>query len=81
MTSRISPAAPSAPSLRAGGGPRRRPLTKFRTIGETADLLNVSTRTVRRFIDSGALPAHRFGRLVRISEDDISAFLAANRGL
>jgi excisionase family DNA binding protein len=62
----------------AGAGTRIRPLTRLRTINETAEILNVSPRTVRRFIDCGALPVHRFGRAVRISDADIAAFLAAN---
>jgi excisionase family DNA binding protein len=41
--------------------------------------LNISSRTVRRLAASGALPVHRFGRLVRIADVDIAAFLAANR--
>jgi excisionase family DNA binding protein len=59
---------------------RGRPLTKLRTIDETAELLNVSPRTVRRLIDSGALQVHRFGRLVRIADGDIATLLAENRG-
>jgi excisionase family DNA binding protein len=57
----------------------RRPVTQLRTIDETAELLNISPRTVRRYVDSGELPVHRFGRSVRISNDDIAAFLAASR--
>ena len=60
-------------------GMRVRPVTKLRTIDETADLLAVSPRTVRRLIDSGALPAHHLRRLIRISDDDIAALLAATR--
>jgi excisionase family DNA binding protein len=41
--------------------------------------LNVSPRTVRRAIESGALPVHRFGRLVRISDADLQAFLDETR--
>jgi excisionase family DNA binding protein len=63
------------------GAPPVRPVTRLRTIEETAELFNTSTRTVRRLIASGALPVHRLGRSVRISEADISAFLAANRSL
>jgi excisionase family DNA binding protein len=63
------------------GTARVRPVTKLRTIDETADLFNTSTRTVRRLIDSGALPVHRLGRSVRISDADIAAFLAANRSV
>jgi excisionase family DNA binding protein len=58
---------------------RGRPLTQLRTIAETAQLLNVSPRTVRRLIVSGALPAHRFGRLVRIADGGIAVLLFANR--
>jgi excisionase family DNA binding protein len=64
----------TAPAL--NGGNRGRPLTKLRTIAETAEVLNLSPRTVRRLIDSGALPVHRFGRLVRIAEGDIAAQIA-----
>lgn len=63
-----------------GTGTRSRP-QKLRTIDETAELFNTSTRTVRRLIDSGALPAHRLGRCVRISDLDIAVFLAANRSV
>jgi excisionase family DNA binding protein len=34
---------------------------------------------VRRLIDSGALRELRFGRLVRISDDDIAVLLAKSR--
>jgi excisionase family DNA binding protein len=60
-------------------GLRGQPLGKLRTLDETADILNASTRTVRRLIDSGALPVHRFGRLVRIADADIALLLAASR--
>ena len=56
--------------------PRARPVTRFRTIAETAEILNVSQRTVRRLIQSGELRAHRIRGLVRISDADIAAYLA-----
>ena len=59
--------------------PDGRPLTKLRTIEESAELLNVSPRTVRRLIASGALQVHRFGRLVRVADADIAVLLAASR--
>jgi excisionase family DNA binding protein len=63
-------------------GTAGRPVTKLRTIDETAELLNVSPRTVRRLIESGALPVHRLpGRLVRIADADLAAFLAASRSV
>ena len=52
---------------------------KFFTIAEIAERLGVSTRTVRRWIRSGDLVAHRFGGIVRISEKDLRAFLALHR--
>jgi excisionase family DNA binding protein len=63
------------------GTARVSPAPKLRTIEETAELFNTSTRTVRRLIDSGALPVHRLRRSVRIADTDIAAFLAANRSI
>lgn len=52
----------------------------FLTIADVAERLNVSTKTVARRINSGDLPAHRFGpRTVRISESDLKAFAALRR--
>jgi excisionase family DNA binding protein len=51
----------------------------MRTIDETAEMINVSSRTVRRLIDSGKLAVHRFGRSVRISEIDLAQLIAASR--
>jgi excisionase family DNA binding protein len=53
--------------------------TKFYTIEQIADCAEVSTRTVRRWIEKGWLVAHRINGLVRISEPDFLAFLAAHR--
>jgi excisionase family DNA binding protein len=52
---------------------------KFYTIAQIAELLEVSTRTVRRWIARGALAVHRIGNLVRISEADLRSFLARSR--
>ena len=75
-----SPASKAASRITATGT-RGRPLTKLRTINETAELLNTSSRTVRRLIEFGALPVHRIGRSVRISDADIGSFLAVNRSV
>lgn len=56
----------------------RRPLL---TINETADVLNVSPRTVRREIDRGALPIVRIGRSIRIQPADIDALIAKGRSI
>jgi excisionase family DNA binding protein len=69
--------APAARTVTGHG----RPASRLRTIQQTAELLNVSPRTVRRLIESGALPVHRLGRLVRIGDADLAAFLAASRSV
>ena len=43
--------------------------------GEAAKRLGVTTRTLYRFIDEGQLPAYRFGRVIRLKEDDIAGFI------
>jgi excisionase family DNA binding protein len=53
--------------------------TKFYTIRQVADCVGASERTVRRWIEDGLLIAHALGGLVRISEADFQAFLAAHR--
>jgi excisionase family DNA binding protein len=64
-----------------GTGPQRgRRAPRFFTIADIADCLDVSTRTVRRWIKSGDLGAHHMGAIVRVSEADFLAFLALRRG-
>ena len=66
---------------RPRGRPKRSPARgiSFYTVPEVAQHLGVSTRTVRRWIKERQLVAHHFGRAVRISEQDLRAFLAARR--
>jgi excisionase family DNA binding protein len=56
------------------------PPAKFYTIAQVAELVEVSTRTVRRWIAEGLLVAHRIKGLVRISDADFQTFLASYRG-
>jgi excisionase family DNA binding protein len=53
---------------------------KFYTIAQVAEFVEVSTRTVRRWIAEGLLVAHRINGLVRISDADFQTFLAGHRG-
>ena len=46
---------------------------------QAAALLGLSTRTVRRLIETNELHAHWFGRSVRISQDDLNTFIAKSR--
>jgi excisionase family DNA binding protein len=52
---------------------------RFYSIDAVAELLGVSTKTVRRWIAAGDLPVHRLGRQLRISEADLAAFIALRR--
>ncbi len=51
------------------------PLPAFYSVTETAKLLKVCPRTVRRWIEKGALTAHRFGRQTRITDSDLMTFI------
>ncbi len=45
------------------------------SVTETAKLLKVCPRTVRRWIEKGDLTAHRFGRQIRITDSDLVTFI------
>jgi excisionase family DNA binding protein len=42
---------------------------------ETARRLGITPRTLYRFIDDGQLPAYRFGRVIRLKESEVDAFI------
>jgi excisionase family DNA binding protein len=73
MTRRIS-RVPKRP----GAGPSGRSVTGLHTIEDTAEILNLSRRTVARLIKTRALRVHRFGRAVRITDEAIQELLAAS---
>ena len=54
-------------------------LPRLLTISEVAVRLRICTKTVRRWIDGGDLHAYRIGRQLRVSEEDLSAFMAQTR--
>ena len=49
---------------------------RYLSIAEVADLVGVSTNTVRTWCTDG-LPAHQVGRVVRIKRSDLERFLDA----
>ncbi len=55
--------------------PGTSPLPALYSVTETAKLLKVSPRTVRRWIEKGNLTAHRFGRQIRITDSDLVTFI------
>jgi excisionase family DNA binding protein len=52
---------------------------RFFTIPQVAERLNVSTRTIRRWIANDALVVHRFEGVVRLAESDLKLFFAQHR--
>ena len=48
-------------------------------IAQVATILAVSTKTVRRLIERGQLHFHRIGGSVRVSPEDLRAYINAAR--
>jgi excisionase family DNA binding protein len=44
-----------------------------------ADRLGVSLRTLYKFIDEGLVPAYKFGRVIRLKEDEVDRFIDSSR--
>jgi excisionase family DNA binding protein len=63
------------PDQRRGGTT----LPRYHAIKTVADALDVSPRTIRRWIADGDLTVHRVNGVVRIAEADLRAFLALHR--
>lgn len=56
-------------------------MTPFYTVAQIAGLLGISQDSVRRAVARGTLPAHRFGRAIRIQADDLERYLSTRRYL
>jgi excisionase family DNA binding protein len=52
---------------------------QLKDVGSVARRLGVSTKSVRRAIAAGDLTAHRLGRLLRVADSDLEAYLARRR--
>lgn len=46
---------------------------------DAANKLGITTRTLYRLIDDGQLPAHKFGRVIRLKDADIDVFIDQSR--
>ena len=46
---------------------------------EAARRLGIQTRTLYRLIDGGQIPAYRFGRVIRLQEAEVAAFIDQSR--
>lgn len=49
---------------------------EYLTVAEAAKLLKISTRTLRRHIKAGLLPARRLGKVYRLKRSDLDRALA-----
>ena len=66
-------------SERPPGGDRGDPVPCLLSVATVADRLDVSAKTVRRWIAASELRIHRLGRSVRIGETDLRQFLEDHR--
>jgi excisionase family DNA binding protein len=46
---------------------------------EACERLGVTLRTLYRFIDQGDLPAYKMGRVIRLKEEEVDAFIEQTR--
>lgn len=52
---------------------------RWLSTAEAADRLGITSRTLYRLIDAGKLPAYRIGRVIRLQEAEVDAFVQASR--
>jgi excisionase family DNA binding protein len=55
------------------------PGERFLSVAEVAKRLGVAEKTARRVIARGDLPAHRVGKLIRVSEHTLTAYVTRAR--
>jgi excisionase family DNA binding protein len=46
---------------------------------EASERLGITLRSLYRFIDEGDLAAYKFGRVIRLKEDDVSRYIESCR--
>lgn len=52
---------------------------RWLSTAEAAKQLGITSRTLYRLIDEGHLVAYRIGRVIRLQEADVEAFIEASR--
>lgn len=67
--------ADQADPKRTAAGPE----TPFLNVGEAAEYLTVSTRTLRRYVAEGRLAYYRVGRELRFKRADLDRYLESLR--
>lgn len=49
-----------------------------KTVKQASEKLGVCTKTIRRRINDGSLPAYRVGKALRIKDEDIDTYIQQN---
>ncbi len=52
---------------------------RWLSTADAAKRLGVSLRTLYKFIDEGHVAAYKFGRVIRLQEHEVDAFIAGSR--
>lgn len=52
---------------------------RWLSTAEAAKYLGITPRTLYRFIDEGQIAGYRFGRVIRLKQDDVDLFIEASR--
>jgi len=52
---------------------------RWLSTNEAASRLGVSLRTLYKFIDEGQLPAYKFGRVIRLQQEEVDTFITSAR--
>lgn len=46
---------------------------------DASEYLGITLRTLYRLIDTGQVPAYKFGRVIRLRREEVEAFVASSR--
>ncbi|NAZ73887.1 excisionase family DNA-binding protein [Kineococcus sp. T13] len=49
--------------------------TQWTSTKKAAEQLGIGMRTLYRLIDEGQVPAYKFGRVIRLKQDEVDAFV------
>lgn len=52
---------------------------RWLSTAEASERLGVTLRTLYRLVDEGRVPAYKIGRVIRVKEDDVEAFIESAR--
>ncbi len=52
---------------------------RWLSTNDAASRLGVSLRTLYKFIDEGQLPAYKFGRVIRLQQEEVDSFITSAR--